>query len=324
MIERGQLARSVIAILLVAAAGCGQPEGPVAKQDVAEVVEDLSSPKAKVRDAARVRLEQTDPFIAWGELEGLVRGAKGSSDGRLAALAVFEKGLEKIAFPPVILNVALGDPDPAVRAEAMRMVIANANPDHAEGLRLAAAKAEPPDREALETAHRALLDREWAWHRRIMSDARSTAEERALAARALGILARPADLPFLVEIFAVDTDPLVRMEILLAATQIGGPEASALVRMQLRTADPLLRAIAAQCEITLKDPESIPHLATILATDKIGDARVAAARALVAIGGADAKKAVEEGCKPPHMDWRIEQACGEARKALRSSAASRR
>lgn len=271
------------------------------------------SGSASERNLAEARLSRTERRLTWGALGQVVGDASAPAEARAAAVRVFARTADWEGLPGVALAVA-DDPDPAVRRAALDAVVEFANPDHrAFLLSRAAEQPEPARRDELLAAAAAVAARERMWQLRRIAQLKDPVE-RALAVRRLGEIGGEEDVRVLLAIYgAPGADAFLKQEIILAVAALGGAEAKAFVRGRLASGIPHERTLGAQGETLLKDPEALGRLAELLGSDPLPDTRIAAARALAAIGGDEARAAIDRGCRqlPPDAGVKLTAACRE-------------
>lgn len=314
--------RPVRALALLSAAAilaaCRTPR-PVGRYDADKVVASLSSSSPEERDWAEKSLDLSDPNIAWNPLVRLFEDpSKSSAVARAAAVRVFSRNASyDRPLPPPVIDAVADDPDLTVRREALHAVMALGNPENLRVLKKAQASEKDPALKA-ELDKAVSVDwipaaRKW-WRARIEKP--STETEYILSVRALASQGNPEDVAFLIDAGEKPSEKVsvdsARYEILLALSQLGGPQATDFVRGKLTSEDPYLRAAAAAVESRLKDPAAVEALGKILASDTVLDIRVSAARALGAIGGPDALKAAQASCKIEQPNVPVKLACKQA------------
>lgn len=285
-----------LAALLLAS--CTRPTGPVEPAESAKVVRQLASASAPTRDAAEKRLSITHRQVFGSDLSALLEDPKTPAAGRAAAVRVFAATAGPGGLPGVIGGAVRNDPDPAVKREALKAMVAYGDPAQKTDLLLLLAQEKDP--ELRNDIQKAIDDldgrkRDWYAHRLQVSD---NQDERILAARYLGESGRADDVLLLEQTYATAGGAL-KQQIVLSIGKLGGNEALEFERRELDNNDAYVRAAAAIVEQTLKDPLAIPLLGAIVAKDPVGDNRVSAMRALVAIGGPEPLALVTAGCKQP-------------------------
>ena len=266
---------------------------------------------------ASKRLLASDRNVTWPALGALIADFESSPSARIAAIRVMSEQVDpEKGLPTQVLLAVARDPSPDVRREAAQAIVRAGDPESDRFLAEAlAVEADAAVRADIEAARTRLAEVQREWYLRKARE--SVALERFLAVRALGPVGTPDDVPVLRQIFDdAGDDGVLRMEVVHSVCDIGGDAAKAFVREQLESRDPYLRAAGAQCQVTLRDPETVPRLQRLLQYDGLGDVQVASARALAAIGGPEARNALETGCKGM-TDPRLRVACKESLSATR-------
>lgn len=296
---------------------CRRPTGPVSRNDVPGVIDQLaSSPSA--RDAAEQRLVQTPPVDSWTPLLKLLDApATSAPAARMAAIRIIGKGVKGEAkVPAAVGRASATDPDPGVRREALLLLAAQGHPEYRLLLEDRAANEPDPALKAeVGKILAAYHDNERTWYRGQAAH-NPREKDRVAAIRELGSRGtRTEDVPALAADFTVETSQLCRYEILLALSALGGDLAADVVLDHIADENPFFRAASIIGEQRLKDPRAVPLLQKALAVDNIGDNRVSAAAALAAIGGDAARAALAKECdnQPTVM---IRTACTSAKSTL--------
>ncbi|HVO31677.1 MAG TPA: HEAT repeat domain-containing protein, partial [bacterium] len=297
------------------AASCKTPR-PVGRYDADKVVASLASGSASEREWAEKSLDLSEPDVAWAPLVRLFEDpAKSSPIARAAAIRIFSRNATyDRPLPPPAAAALVTDPDVQVRRESLRAIIAFGNPDLRRFLNQANEAEKDP---ALKAEIGKALAEEWLpgarkwWRARITRP--STETEYLLSVRALGSQGIREDVSFLID-SGEKPPPNVgvtgaRYEILVALTNLGGPEANDFVRGKLTSDDASLRAVAAAMEERIKDPAAVPALGKLLAADDVIDIRLAAIRALNAIGSAEALSTTQESCRKVQPAGQVKLAC---------------
>lgn len=309
--------RRLSILLLLILSGC-ERTGPVEADELARVVSRLEK-GASARKAAEERLAVSSPYLTWKVLVPLIEKKGASGEARAAAIRAVARTQQDMGLPGAVVRAA-ADADAIVRGEAIRALVERADPDFSRALtNLASVVPDPDVKRDLEAAILAVKGRERDWYRSRISTA-PFPQDRALAARTLSEIGEESDVAALITAYyRADSEQLIRQEVLLALSKIGGGEAKAFVREQLASEDPFMRGIAAFAETRLKDPEAVPALQRLLADEMVADTRVSAATALGLIATEEAKTALTKSCTAGHPDKRVDLACAQARKELSKS-----
>lgn len=303
----------VAATLVVLAASACADRVPTSKEDAARLVRKLESEGS--RENAAQLLRQAPQSVSWTPLLALVRDTSASPAARVAAIRVVSAGENRDWHIPKSLLRATEDASPEVRGAAIDALVESGAPSHSVRLeRRAAAETDQALKNRIAASLPRYEDRRREWFYRELEQGRASSV-RVLAARSLGELARPADVPRLLKIYETST-PEVQYELIMSLAKIGGDEATAFVVEQLVSDDPFHRAAAANgVEQQLKAPTAVGNLGRMLKEDSVGENRVSAAYALLAIGTPEARKELHEGCaKPPANIVRL--ACEKTKKSF--------
>ncbi len=292
----------------LSAAGCA---GAVSPEKMPELVARLADAGPNERARIEGRLRRTPPRVAWPPLVATLADVRSAPAARVSAIRVLLASAPRGELSPLVPLAVERDPDRDVRAAALEAVVAYGDPSSREILeRAARSEPDPSLRAEIDRAIGRLDGARRAWMLRELFEGR-TPDERALAAQALGEIGKPEDVASLRRAFDSGGNEHLRQQTLMSAARLGGPEASAFIREQLFASDHYIRAAAATAASLLPDPGALPRLAEILAVDPIGDIRISAARALAAIGGAEARQALDSGCAAPSTGP-VRAACADA------------
>ena len=271
----------------------------------------LETGSASARSTAELRLSQSKPQDVWDHLLPLIERTSAPAEARAAGIRVVSKSQGDLGLPGAVMRVT-GDANPVVRREALAAIVAWGNQEQLLTLRQRAAAAEDPAvRADLEQAGKELImrQRDW-WKQRMVSDPDPL--ERVQAVRWLGEVGKEEDVPVLIAVLKETTDDLMRQELILAISGIGGEEAKVFVRTLLAHPIAIVRGSAAIGESDLRDPDALGDLEGLLAADPVIDIRVSSANALGALGTPAAAEALARACakgKSPE----VALACNRAR-----------
>ena len=305
------LAALLVSALSLGLAACSD-KVPTDRESARRLVLKLSDDGSRERAAAL--LADAPPSVTWSALSALVTDTSASAAARVAAIGVIARGEDRDRPLPKAVVGAVDDPRAEVRGAAVDALVESGSP--AYSVRLERRMRDEPDaalRGRIEASMARYEDRRREWFLRELREGRAS-PVRVLAARALGDFGRPQDVGKLLEAFEKST-PEVQYELILTLANIGGDEATRFVVSQLESPDPYHRAAAVNGVERLKTPTAVESLGKMLGSDSVGDNRITAAYALVAIGSVDARKALEEGCvSPPSNPVRL--ACQKARKSF--------
>lgn len=270
-------------LLLLAAliGGCGDPiakaAGDLASGDPARMArasDVLSKPVPATWLALEPHLESENPAV------------------RAAAVRVVGRRHDK-ALVEVVRRRAY-DHDPSVREAAAWAFGEIGDPEALTWLEIEApSDSSPAVAAAAKEAAAKVRGSAWSHFLKAYRVGDSTVEA-VEAIYAVGVLGDARAVDELRQIYRADSRGEVQQAVLWALGDIGSPDAVAFARGELSSPIPEARTAAIHVMRQKKDAAAVPALARILVGDASKGNRVGAARALGAIGGPEALKALQE------------------------------
>jgi HEAT repeat protein len=114
--------------------------------------------------------------------------------------------------------------------------------------------------------------------------------------------------------YQIESDPLVRAQIVRTISVCGAPPAGATLTAALQDADRDVRLAACEAWGVHGGPQAVPSLSNLLRHDRSMDVRLAAARALGQLKGPEVVQALAPGLEDPDpaMQYRIVQSLRES------------
>lgn len=285
-------------VLLLTLGGCSPRESPV----TAALAELRSGDTARMSNA-RKTLTQDRTSEGWAGLRAIGEG-EGPLEPRIIAIGVMARRGDYGIMPWLVSRA--GDGDPAIRRAAVVALGDLAQPDALQFVRGPAMSDPAP--EVVAAAHEArdkLLLVAPAYYVEAARECRPL-EKCLESVNALSGLKDPRAVEGLRQLYRLEARAEMQQAILWALGDIDDAEALAFVRQQLDSQQFLARSAAIYVVTHRKDAGAVEQLGRVLKDDFSIQNRIAAARALGAIGGAPAIAALEAALPEENEDLKVE------------------